>query len=193
MAVIKQIKATNDSTPYDIDAKYWDGHQFSEITNLVHGVVDTYVIPAQTGTSATSDYKAIVESSAAQVTTTTAKLGVLTGTPAASWDKFGVGDIVLMGATSDGKVNFDRWISSVDDSGNVTLDVLETQVATHYHTFPTHTLSTTSAKVLTSVKINTTTTNINPINADKVTVSKTAPITPSTTLSLSIWLKSIPC
>ena len=159
MAVIKQIKATNDSTPYDIDAKYWDGHQFSEITNLVHGVVDTYVIPAQTGTSATSDYKAIVESSAAQVTTTTSKLGVLTGTPAASWDKFGVGDIVLMGATSDGKVNFDRWISSVDASGNITLDVLETQVATHYHTFPTHTLSTTSAKVLTSVNINKTTTN----------------------------------
>ena len=156
--IIKQIQATN-GTKYDIDAKYWDGHQFSEITNLVHGVVDTYVIPTQTGTSATSDYKAIVESSAAQVTTTTSKLGVLTGVPAASWDKFGVGDIVLMGATSDGKLNFDRWISSVDASGNITLDVLETQVATHYHTFPTHTLSTTSANVLTSVKINKTTTS----------------------------------
>ena len=156
--IIKQIQATNGSK-YDIDAKYWDGHQFSEITNLVHGVVDTYVIPAQTGTSATSDYKAIVESTAAQVTTTKDKLGALTGVPAADWDKFGVGDIVLMGATSDGKVNFDRWISSVDDSGNVTLDVLETQVATHHHTFPSHTISNTSAKVLTDVTIKTTTTN----------------------------------
>ena len=169
--IIKKIQATN-GTKYDIDAKYWDGHQFSEITNLVHGVVDTYVIPAQTGTSATSDYKAIVESSAAQVTTTTAKLGALTGTPSASWDKFGVGDIVLMGATSDGKVNFDRWISAVDDSGNVTLDVLETQVATHHHTFPSHTLSTTSAKVITDVTIATTTTsNVAYAGAD-VTVLK---------------------
>lgn len=172
--IIKQITTTNGSVYdlYAIRASYadaatkastadnatkWDGHSFSEITNLVHGVVDTYVIPAQTGTSATSDYKAIVESSAAQVTTTTAKLGALTGTPAASWDKFGVGDIVLMGATSDGKINFDRWISKVDASGNVTLDVLETQVATHHHTFPTPT--TTSAKVLTDVTIKTTTTN----------------------------------
>lgn len=153
---IKQIKAKNASgteIAYDIDAKKWDGHSFSEITNLVHGVVDTYVIPAQTSNK-TSDYKAIVESSAAQVTTTTAKLGALTGTPS---DKFGVGDIVLMGATSDGNINFDRWISSVDASGNVKLDVLETQVATHHHTFPTHTA--TSAKVLTDVTISTKTTN----------------------------------
>jgi chitinase len=156
---IKQIKAKNASgkeIAYDIDAKKWDGHSFSEITNLVHGVVDTYVIPAQTSNK-TSDYKAIVESSAAQVTTTTAKLGALTGTPSASWDKFGVGDIVLMGATSDGNINFDRWISSVDASGNVKLDILETQVATHHHTFPTYT--TTSAKVLTDVTIATKTTN----------------------------------
>ena len=154
--LIKQIRTT-DGQLHDISAKYWDGHEFSEITNLVHGVVDTYVIPAQTGTSATSDYKAIVESSSAQVTTTTAKLGALTGTPADGWDKFGVGDIVLMGATLDGKANFDRWISAVDANGNVTLDVLETQVATHHHTYTTYT--TTSANVLTSVKINKTTTS----------------------------------
>jgi hypothetical protein len=129
LITIKKIKtAVGD---HDIDAKYWDGHSFSEITDLVHGVVDTYVIPAQT--TGTSDYKAIVESSAAQVTTTKTKLGALTGTPAEKWDKFGVGDIVLMGATSDGKVNFDRWISSVSGD-NITLDVLETQVATHHHT-----------------------------------------------------------
>ena len=163
---IKQIKAKNASgqeVEYYIDAKKWDGHSFSEITNLVHGVVDTYVIPAQTGTSATSDYKAIVESSAAQVTTTTAKLGALTGTPAASWDKFGIGDIILMGATSDGKVNFDRWISDIDDNGNVKLDVLETQVATHHHTITeskasavtsvTTTSTATLAKVGTAVTV----------------------------------------
>lgn len=160
---IKKIKAS-DGVTYDIDAKKWDGHSFSEITNLVHGVVDTYVIAAQTGTSATSDYKAIVESSAAQVTTTTAKLGALTGTPSASWDKFGVGDIVLMGATSDGKVNFDRWISKVDASGNVTLDVLETQVATHHHTvdLPVATVGRklTQNKALTSATPTSTTANV---------------------------------
>lgn len=133
---IKQIRVGENL--HDIDAKFWDGHSFTEITNLVHGVVETYVIPAQTSNK-TNDYKAIVEASSAQVTTTASKLGALTGTPAENWDKFGVGDIVLMGATSDGKVNFDRWISSADANGNITLDVLETQVATHHHTFGTST------------------------------------------------------
>lgn len=128
LVTIKKIKTA--AGDHDIDAKYWDGHSFSEITDLVHGVVDTYVIPAQT--TGTSDYKAIVESNAAQVETTTSKLATLVGQPS-DFDKFGVGDIVLMGATSDGTKNFDRWISYV--SGNVIkLDVLETQVATHHHT-----------------------------------------------------------
>lgn len=134
LVTIKKIRTA--AGDHEIDAKLWDGHSFSEITNLVHGVVDTYVIPAQT--TGTSDYKAIVESSAAQVTTTVSKLGALTGTPAEQWDKFGVGDIILMGATSDGTVNFDRWISSVSGD-SITLDVLETQVATHHHTINSNT------------------------------------------------------
>lgn len=162
---IKKIKAS-DNVTYEIDAKKWDGHSFDEITNLVHGVVDTYVIPAQT-TNKTSDYTAIVEASTAQVSTTVSKLGVLTGTPAESWDKFGVGDIVLMGATSDGTKNFDRWISSVSGTGasaTVTLDVLETQVATHHHTIdiPVATVgrTLTQNKALTSATPTSTTANV---------------------------------
>lgn len=129
---IKKIRVGENL--HDIDAKFWDGHSFSEITNLVHGVVNTYVIPEQTSNK-TDGYKLIVESTLAQVSTSASVLGALTGTPAEDWDKFGVGDIVLMGATSDGKINFDRWISSADANGNITLDVLETQVAAHHHTF----------------------------------------------------------
>lgn len=143
--IIKQIQ-TSEGT-HDIDAKYWDGHSFSEIEGVVHGVVNTYVIPAQTEDK-TTDYTAIVESNSAQVTTTASKLGVLTGAPDGDWDKFGVGDIVLMGATSDGTNNFDRWISAVDANGNITLDVLETQVAAHHHTIA---ITTTSSKVLTGL------------------------------------------
>ena len=162
---IKKIKAS-DNVTYEIDAKKWDGHSFEEITNLVHGVIDTYVIPAQ-NTNKTSDYTAIVEASTAQVSTTVSKLGVLTGTPAESWDKFGVGDIVLMGATSDGTKNFDRWISSVSGTGvsaTVTLDVLETQVATHHHTVDipvaTVTRTLTQNKALTSATPTSTTANV---------------------------------
>ena len=162
---IKKIKATN-GVEYELDAKKWDGHSFSEITDLVHGVVDTYVIPAQSSNK-TADYTAIVEASAAQVTTTVSQLGGLTGTPAEDWDKFGVGDIVLMGATSDGTKNFDRWISSVSGTGvsaTVTLDVLETQVATHHHTVDLPVISVgrtlTSAKALTSATPTSTTANV---------------------------------
>ena len=162
---IKKIKASN-GIEYDLDAKKWDGHSFSEITDLVHGVVDTYVIPAQT-TNKTSDYTAIVEASAAQVETTVSKLGALTGTPADNWDKFGVGDIVLMGATSDGTKNFDRWISSVSGTGvsaTVKLDVLETQVATHHHYVDAPVISVSrtlsTEKALTSATPTTTTANV---------------------------------
>lgn len=159
---IKQIKASDGKT-YELDAKKWDGHSFDEITNLVHGVVDTYVIPAQSSSNKTADYKNIVESSLAQVSTTVSQLGALTGTPAADWDKFGVGDIILMGATSDGTNNFDRWISNVSGD-NITLDVLETQVATHHHSvdLPVVTVSRTltSAKALTSANPTYTTENV---------------------------------
>ena len=143
---IKQIQTSAGT--HEIDAKYWGGHEFSEIADLVHGVVDTFVIPEQT-TNKTSDYTAIVESSNAQVETTTSVLATLVGRPT-TFDKFGVGDVILMGATSDGTKNFDRWISYV--SGNVIkLDVLETQVANHHHTIA---ITTTSGKALTGLASN---------------------------------------
>lgn len=146
--IIKQIQTSAGT--HDIDAKYWDGHSFSEIEEFVHGVVNTYVIPEQTENK-TSVYTKIVESIDAQVSTNVSELGDLTGVPDGDFDKFGVGDIVLMGATSDGTNNFDRWISSIDANGNIKLDVLETQVAAHHHTID---ITTTSGKVLTGVSGN---------------------------------------
>ena len=142
--VIRQIQDSNNVI-YTIDAPLWEGHRFSEVQSMVHGVVDTYVIPAQSNAADGSDYKKVVETSAAQVSIAKNKLNALTSTSNA----YKVGDIILMGATSDGKINFDRWVSKVSgtgDSATVYLDVLETQVATHHHT-----ITTTSAKALTSI------------------------------------------
>ena len=152
VSVIKQIKGTNN-TLYDLNAKYWNGYEVDDLMDVIHGVVDTYVIDAKTNGDV--NYKAVVESTASQVSTTQTVLKGLVKT--APTGDFKVGDIILMGATSDGKVNFDRWVSDVDKSGNINLDVLETQVATHHHTFPIYTA--TSGKVLTDVTIKTTTTN----------------------------------
>ncbi len=154
MAYIKQIKDSAGSI-HDIDAKKWDGHLFSEITDLVHGVVDTYVIPETK--SSISGYSDIVGSSTHQVTTTIGVLkGLVSNPPSNDFDKFGVGDVVLMGATSDGTKNFDRWISNVSGTGDaavVTLDVLETEVQEHYHTF-----GVSKSKALTGVSATTNTT-----------------------------------
>jgi hypothetical protein len=53
-----------------------------------------------------------------------------------------------MGATSDGKKNFDRWVSSVEGE-NITLDILETQVATHHHE-----ITSSTSNAITSVNAN---------------------------------------
>ena len=149
MADIKQIK-TSDGSLYDIDAKKWNGHTFDEVTNLIHGVVDTYVIP--TTKSSTTGYAGVVTAASTQISTTVGTLkGLVSNPPSNSFDNFNIGDIVLMGATSDGTNNFDRWISSVSGTGDsavVTLDVLETQVAKHHHTVS---ITTTSRRVLTGV------------------------------------------
>lgn len=126
--VIRQIK-TSDSVVYTIDAPLWEGRRFSEIESMIHGVVDTYVIPAQT--NGTGDYKDVVESAKAQVSISTNGLNTLTSSNTNNTYK--VGDVILMGATSDGKNNFDRWVSKVEGD-TIYLDVLETQVATHHHT-----------------------------------------------------------
>ena len=144
---IKQIK-DSAGVVHNIDAPLWCGKTFSEVESLIHGVVDTYVIAAQT--SGTTDYKAVVESSAAQCSTTASALNTLTSS--ASTNTYKVGDIILMGATSDGKKNFDRWVSKISGT-TVYLDVLETQVATH-----THNVTSGSAKALTGANTPTTTT-----------------------------------
>ena len=139
------------------NATKWNNHTFDEITNLVHGVVDTYVIPAQSSNKSDA-YKAIVEASSAQVSTTISALrGLVQGEESGidyNWDKIGVGDIILMGATSDGKTNFDRWVSSVSGE-NITLDVLETQVATHHHI-----ITTSSTSVVKTISMTPTTTSL---------------------------------
>ena len=149
--VIKQIK-TDSSNVFTIDAPLWCGKTFEEIESMIHGVVDTYVIPS-TVSSTASGYDKVVATTSAQTSTTKAILNALTSTSAT----YKVGDIILMGATSDGTKHFDRWVSKVSGTGNsaiIYLDVLETQVATHHHT-----ITTSSAKALTGVSETTTTTN----------------------------------
>lgn len=149
---IKQIKV-GEQLHY-IDATYINGQLaasvLSDIQGQIHGVVDTYVIPTR-DTNKSSDYVNVVESKDAQVSTTVSALNTLTGS--ATTNTFKVGDIILMGATSDGTNNFDRWVSYVSGD-DVKLDVLETQVATHHHT-----ITTDSAKALTGVDTPTYTTN----------------------------------
>lgn len=156
---IKQIKV--GTSLYDINATKWGDHTFSEIENLIHGVVDTYVIP--TTKSSTSGYSTVVGATTTQVSTTVGSLkGLVSNPPSNSFDKFNIGDVILMGATSDGKNNFDRWISNISGTGDdavLTLDILETQVAKHHHTINVPTITSTSTTVLTSAKVGTTTTS----------------------------------
>lgn len=175
--IIRQIKVSNNDL-YDIhaitadsatyadtagsaeNATQWAGHTFSEVENLIHGVVDTYVIP--TTKSSTNGYAGVVGATTTQVSTTVGVLkGLVSNPPSNDFDKFNIGDVVLMGATSDGIKNFDRWISNVSGSGDsavITLDVLETQVAKHHHTISVPVVSTASANVLTGATVSSRTT-----------------------------------
>lgn len=156
---IKQIKIGNEL--HDIDAKRWGGHTFSEVESLIHGVVDTYVIP--TSKSSTTGYDTVVGGTKTQVSTTVSVLkGLVSNPPSNDFDTFNIGDIILMGAESDGKKNFDRWVSNISGEGPnavLTLDVLETQVALHHHTIDVPTITSTSTTVLTSAKVSSTTTS----------------------------------
>lgn len=155
-STIKKITGTN-GTIYDLNAKYWDGYEVDDLMDAIHGAIDTYVIPTQTSNK-TANYTAVVESTAAQVSTTKSVLVELVSTEPSNFSNFKVGDIILMGATSDGKKVFDRWVSHVGTETDpvIKLDVLETQVATHHHKLPTP--STSSA--LTSVKASSRSVNI---------------------------------
>jgi hypothetical protein len=154
---IKKIKASND-VEYELDAKKWDGHLFSDVESMIHGVVDTYVIP--TTVSSANGYSGVVGATTAQVSTTVSVLNALTSS--STTNTYKVGDIILMGATSDGIKNFDRWVSKVSGSGTtatVYLDVLETKVAKHHHTITVPSVSSSTTTVLTSAKVGSTTTS----------------------------------
>jgi hypothetical protein len=150
LVTIKKIKTA--AGEHDIDAKYLGGHTFTEIESMVHGGVETYVIP--TSNSSVSGYSTIVNATGTTVSTTKTVLNNLTGGQANGGYK--LGDVVLMEGTSDGTKVFDRWISKVDGE-NITLAVLETQVATHHHKLSTNTsnaytgVSSSSTVTLTSV------------------------------------------
>lgn len=166
--VIKQIK-TDSSNVFTIDAPLWCGKTFEEVESMIHGVVDTYVIPS-TVSSTASGYDKVVATTSAQTSTTKAILNALTSTTAT----YKVGDIILMGATSDGTKHFDRWVSKISGD-TIYLDVLETQVATHHHT-----ITTGSAKALTDVS------KITPTTNKMATVgSSTTVVTGKTTTDLS--------
>lgn len=128
LVTIKKIRTA--AGDHLIDATYLGGHTFSDIQGMVHGVVDTYVIPASNSTK--TGYSDVVESTASELTTTKTILNGLV-TPSNASGTYKLGDVILMGATSDGTNNFDRWVSAVIGD-NITLSVLETQVAKHHHT-----------------------------------------------------------
>jgi hypothetical protein len=167
--IIKQIQLPN-GTSYDINAFHADtattassavnaenadklgGHSFSDIERIVNGVIDTYVIPSSAKDK--DGYNIVVGASTVQTSTTASILNDLTSSE--DNNVYRLGDVILMGATSDGTKNFDRWVSNISGTGAsavITLDILETQVATHHHTF-TPTIAT-SSKALTGATPNT--------------------------------------
>lgn len=145
LVTIKKIKTA--AGEHSIDATYLGGHTFQDIESMVHGGVETYVIP--TSKSTTTGYSTIVNATTTTVSTTKSVLDALTNGQANGGYK--LGDIILMEETSDGTKVFDRWVSNVDGD-NITLAVLETQVAAHHHT-----ISGTSAKAITGVTTTSTT------------------------------------
>jgi hypothetical protein len=140
LVTIKKIRTA--AGDHLIDATYLGGHTFEQIESMVHGGVETYVIPSSK--SSVSGYTTIVDSTESTLTTTKTVLDSLTDGQANGGYK--LGDVILMEATSDGKKVFDRWVSKVEGE-NITLAVLETQVAKHHHTVS---VTTSKAKALTS-------------------------------------------
>ena len=148
LVTIKKIRTA--AGDHLIDATYLGGHTFTEIEGMVHGAIDTYVIPVSN--SGVAGYDDIVKSGASEIDTTVAVLNSLVSPENAS-GSYKLGDIILMGQESDGEKIFDRWVSAVNGE-NITLSVLETQVAKHYHKIETSTgnaLTGVATKNMTSV------------------------------------------
>jgi hypothetical protein len=124
LVTIKKIKVGENL--HEIDAKYLGGYTFEEIQGMVQGIVGTFVISESKNN--VEGYEDVVKSTESTVDTTSSVLNALTG----NTESYKVGDIILMEEVSDGEKIFDRWVSKVDDE-NITLAVLETQVAKHHH------------------------------------------------------------
>lgn len=131
--LIKQINT--GTSVYDIDAAYLGNRSAADWEAMIHGAIETYVVPTskKTGSSANA-YAKIVGKTDSVITLTQAELKSLV-TPAKA---FQVGDVILLEAVStDSEFMFDRWISTVAgpaDDSLITLAILETHVQTHHHT-----------------------------------------------------------
>lgn len=148
LVTIKKIRTADGD--HLIDAAYLDGHTFGEIESMVHGGIETYVIPL--AKSSVQGYTAVVNSPQSILTISKTLLDMLIDRQANGGYK--LGDVILIEATSDGTKVFDRWISKVEGN-NITLAVLETQVATHHHKIN---ISSSSDKALTGVSTSSTVT-----------------------------------
>lgn len=153
---IKKIRTT--AGDHLIDATFLGGYTFDDIRGMVQGVAGTYVIP--TTNSNKDGYDDVVKSTESTQLTTKSILNGLTGYT----ESYKIGDIILMEELSDGIKVFDRWISAIDGD-NITLAVLETQVATHHHT-----IDVNKGAALTGVSKTVTTLNAIPTVGAAVTV-----------------------
>lgn len=146
LITIKKIKVGENL--HEIEAKYISAgdkkYTFEEIQGMVQGVSGTFVISE--ANKNVEGYDDVVKSPNSTVDTTTAILNALTG----NTESYKVGDIILMEEVSDGEKIFDRWVSAVDGE-NVTLAVLETQVAKHHHE-----IESTTGSALTGYKVEST-------------------------------------
>ena len=128
--LIKKIN-TGTST-YEIDAAYLGNRSAADWEAMIHGAIETYVVP--TSKSTATAYSKIVGKTDSTITLTQAELKSLV-TPA---KEFQVGDVILLEAVStDSEFMFDRWISAIagtSDTSTITLSILETHVQTHHHT-----------------------------------------------------------
>lgn len=165
LVTIKRIKVGNNE--HEIDATYLGSKTYQDIhgeiaavsaevsavRSIAQGAIETYVIPSQS--SPTQDYKSVVRNANNTIKTTITKLtNLIKTTPGHDVNgSFKVGDVILMEEVADPTSPdttkhqiFDRWISAINGD-NITLTVLETQVATHHHTISIASKPTASAVV----------------------------------------------
>ena len=151
---------------------YKDIHdEINAVRSIAQGAIETYVIPSSN--NGKSGYNNIVRNADNTISTTKITLSNLINSIDHDTNgSFKVGDVILMEEVADPTSPdtskhqiFDRWISAINGD-NITLTVLETQVATHHHTIN---IGSSSSKALTSVTASTQTAALT-IVGDAVTV-----------------------